>query len=183
MYPPLDGLDVDQQIEVLAFMQAKGFTPAGRGAGGRFQRRPGGRGQPQLANGPARVMPPRGRADMTCVNCNRKGRSASECRQPKREKHERLCFTCNKAGHEARNCPDKPAMGARPPIKAIEDAGPARRVAVMAIANKPCAQQPHLGDFIRSAATTPTRNRFQPLTLGMWQDIAAEVKSTTVSAP
>ena len=102
VYPALDGLDVDPQIEVLVIMRAKGFTPAGRGAGGRFQRRPGGSGQPQLTNGPARGMPPRGRADMKCVNCNCKGHAASECRQPKREKHEILCFTCNKAGHEAR---------------------------------------------------------------------------------
>ena len=39
--PALDGLDVDQKVEVLAFMKARGFTPAGRNAGGRFQRRPG----------------------------------------------------------------------------------------------------------------------------------------------
>ena len=76
IYPALDGLDVEQQVEVLAFMKARGFTPAGRGAGGRFQRRPGGRGQPMVKDGPPRVMPPRGRADMTCVNCNHKGHSA-----------------------------------------------------------------------------------------------------------
>ena len=46
----------------------------------------------------SRALPPRGRADMTCVNCNRKGHAASECRQPKREKHDSVCFTCNKAG-------------------------------------------------------------------------------------
>ena len=85
VYPARDGLDVEQRVEVLARMKARGFTPAGRGAGGRFQRRC----QPMLKDGPPRVMPPRGRADMTCVNCNRKGHSASECRQPKREKHER----------------------------------------------------------------------------------------------
>ncbi len=28
----LDGLDVEQRVEVLAFMKARGFTPAGRGA-------------------------------------------------------------------------------------------------------------------------------------------------------
>ena len=157
----LDGLDVDQRVEVLAFMKARGSTPAGRGDGGRFEQRPGGRGQPQLANGPARAMPPRGRADMTCVNCNRKGHAASECRQPKREKHERLCFTCNKAGHEARNCPDKPAAGARP-INAIEDAGVGRVATVFAITEKPRTQQSQLGDFIRGtpARATPTRNRF-----------------------
>jgi hypothetical protein len=53
---------------------------------------------------------------------------------------------------------------------------------VMAITNKPCVQQPQLGDFIRSTAVTPTRNRFQPLTLGVWQQIAADVKSTAMSA-
>ena len=119
VYPALDGLDIDEEVEVLAFMKARGFTPAGRGAGGRFQRRPGGRGQPMLKDGPPRAMPPHGRADQTCVNCSRKGHSASECRQPKREKHERLCFTCNKPGHEARACPDKPAIGARPRSKPL----------------------------------------------------------------
>ena len=81
---------------------------------------------------------------MTCVNCNRKGHAASECRQPKPEKHQRSCFTCNKAGHEARDCPDRPR-----PIKAIEDAGAPRRVAIVfAITEKPRMQQPQLGDFI-----------------------------------
>ena len=119
---------------------------------------------------------------MTCMNCNRKGHAASECRQPKRDKHERLCFTCNKAGHEARNCPGEPAVGARP-IKAIEDAG-ARRVATeCAIAEKPRAQPSQLGDFVRSAPTrpTPTSNRFQPLRLGIWQQIAADVARETSS--
>ena len=46
VYPALDGLDGDQRIDVLAFMRAKGFTPAGRSAGRRLQRRPGGRGHP-----------------------------------------------------------------------------------------------------------------------------------------
>ena len=113
---------------------------------------------------------------MTCVNCSRKGHAASECRQPKREKHERLCFTCNKAGHEARNCPDKHAVGERP-IKAIEDAGASCVATVLAITEKPRTQQSQLGDFIRSAPArpTPTSNRFQPLALGIWQEIAADV--------
>ena len=99
-------------MEVFAVMRAKGYTPACRGAGGRFQRRPGGRGQ--LADDPARDMPPRGRADMKCVNCTRKGHAASECRQPRREKSDRLCFSCNRPGHEARACPNKPAASPRP---------------------------------------------------------------------
>ena len=43
IYPALDGLDVESRVEVLAFMKARGFAPAGRGARGRFRRRPGGR--------------------------------------------------------------------------------------------------------------------------------------------
>ena len=119
---------------------------------------------------------------MTCVNCSRRGHAASEFRQPTREKHERLCFTCNKSGHEARNCPDKPAVGARP-VKAIEDAGARRVATVFAFTEKPRTQASQLGDFIRSAQArpTPTSNRFQPLTLGIWQEIAAKVKPTAAS--
>ena len=36
--------DVNEQVEILAFMRARGMSPAGRGAAGRFQRAPGGRG-------------------------------------------------------------------------------------------------------------------------------------------
>ena len=131
---------------------------------------------------PPRAMLPRGRADMSCVNCTRKGHAASECRQPKRKNHKRWCFTGNKAGHEARNCPDKPAVGARP-IKAIEDAGARRVATVFAITEKPRTQASQLGDFIRSAPArpTPTSNRFQPLTFGIWKDIAAEEESTAAA--
>ena len=171
-YPELDNLDVDQRVEVLAFMRARGFTPAGRNAGGRFVKRPGGRGQ---SSGPVREapreMPPRSRADMTCVNCNRKGHSASECRQPRVEKKDRKCFLCNKPGHEAKSCPNK---GQSQPVKAIEDAP--RRVPVLAVTEKPKVQQPQFGDFIRSTAQrTSTSNRFRPLTVGDWQEIASEV--------
>ena len=83
---------------------------------------------------------------------------------------------CNKPGHEARNCLDKPAAGARP-IKAIEDAGVRRVATVFAITDKPRTQQSQLGDFIRRAPAraTPTRNRFQPPSLSVWQEIAADV--------
>ena len=175
IYPALDGLDVEQQLEVFAFMNAQGFTPAGRGAGGRFQRRLGGRGQP--SGGPARDMPPRGRADMTCVNCSRKGHAASKCRQPRREKSDLLCFTCNEPGHEARASPSKPVVPARP-VKAIEESiAPRRAVSISVVTEKPRTQQPQLGDIIRTAParTATTANRFRPLGLGVWQDIAAEV--------
>ena len=97
IYPDLEGLDVEQRIEVLAFMRARGYAPAGRGARGRFIPKLGGRGQ-QLREAP-REMPPRSRADMTCVNCNRKGHSTSECRQPQVEKKDRKCFLCDTPGH------------------------------------------------------------------------------------
>ena len=102
--------DPAEQIEILAFMRARGMSPAGRGVAGRFQRAPGGRGQgvperPRMApfGRPAqREVPPRGRADMSCINCGRNGHAASECRQAKVEKGDRPCFTCGKTGHEAR---------------------------------------------------------------------------------
>ena len=159
-------------------MRAKGFTPTGRNAGGRFVRKPGGRGH-GATGGTAREMPPRGRADMTCVNCNRKGHSASECRQPRVERKNKKCFICNRPRHEAKACPNKPASAPRP-IKAIEDAGARCTPSVFRVTEKPKSQQAQLGDFIRTLTLerAPT-NRVQPLTLGMWQDIAAVAKSTT----
>ena len=135
-------------------------------------KRPGGRGQ---SGGPARAapgeMPPRSRADMTCVNCNRKGHSASECRQPRVVKKGRKCFLCNKPGHEVKNCSNK---GQSQPVKAIEDAP--RMVPVLALTEKPKVQQPQFGDFIRSTAQrTSTSNRFRPLTVEDWQGIASDV--------
>ena len=79
-YEGFEGLEFDQRIEVLAFMRARGFQPTGRGATGRFQRAPGGRGQvgsgPRAGAPPAREVPPRGRTDITCINCGRKGHAA-----------------------------------------------------------------------------------------------------------
>ena len=79
-------------------------------------------------------------------------------------------------GHEARKCPDKPVAGAVT-IKTIEHAGVKCVAALMCITDKPRTQQLQLGDFIRAAPAKPTttRNIFQPLSLSVWQDIAAEV--------
>ena len=80
------------------------------------------------------------------------------------------------ARHEARNCPNK----SQQPVKAIGDAQRPvhlRVATVFAITEKPHVQQPQLGDFIRAAPArqTATRNRFQPLSLSVWQEIAADV--------
>ena len=116
---------------------------------------------------------------MSCINCGRKGHAASECRQAKVEKGDRPCFTCGKTGHEARMCPNKPA--ARAPLKALEDVP--RRVATLCVTDAdgfktvpPHRSGQRLGYFI---ASTPkprcNGNRFRPLSLEDWQDVAAEV--------
>ena len=155
-------------------MKAKGFTPAGRGVRRRLSRRPGGRGQPSgcVARD---IMPPRDRADMTCLNCNRKGHAGSECRQPTKEKAVRLCFLCNTPGHAARACPNKPPAPPRP-IKAIEDAGAPRRTPlIFFVTEKPKSQPAQFGDFIRAAPARKSANIFQPLSLSVWQGIATDV--------
>ena len=163
--------DPAEQIEIIAFMRARGFMPAGRGAAGRFQRAPGGRGQgapekPRMAPY-GREVSPRGRADMSCTNCGRKGHAASECRQAKVEKGDRPCFTCGKTGHEARMCPEKPK--ARAPLKSIVDSP--RQVAVMCPTDAdgfktvpPRRSGQRLGDFIASTpAPRCNSNRFHSL--------------------
>ena len=54
---------------------------------------------------------------------------------------------------------------------------------VFAIRDKPRTQQSQLGDFIRATPTkqTPARNRFQPLSLSVWQEIVAELNSTAAT--
>ena len=55
---------------------------------------------------------------------------------------------------------------------------------VFAITDKPRTQQSQLGGFIRAAPARATRmlNRFQPLSLRVWQEMAAEVKSTAANS-
>ena len=173
--PGLDQMEVKAQVEIFAFMKARGYTPAGRGASGRFQRSPGNRGQRAGPSQGQRVQPPpRGRADMSCINCGRKGHSAQECREEKKEKGEIPCFTCGKTGHEARNCPNKTA--ARKEVRAIEDAPgnerkPAKVFCIQDAPQKPKSQGQQLGDFI-GAPKHQNSNRYQPLSLEQWQNIA-----------
>ena len=135
--PRLGDMEVEAKVEILAFMQAQGYKPAdSRGASGRFVRPPGCRGQtaPTGSGGgfPRREVPPKGRGDLSCVNCGRKGHAASECRQPRGEKGERPCFQCGTPGHESCNCPDKGKI----PIKALEDA-PRRPPPVFCVTARP----------------------------------------------
>ena len=107
---------------------------------------------------------------MNCVNCGRKGHAASVCSQPRKEKGERPCFTCGKVGHEARACPDKPA--ARAPLKAItmgpaEQGGPKKQYVFCVTALE---RKAPLGGFIKDKGHV-NHNRFQPLTLDVWQGL------------
>ena len=86
--------------------RGRSSQPPQRGAGARGQ-------PPRSASAP--VTPPRDRADAQCVNCNRKGHTAQECRQPKVDKSQRKCFLCDKPGHLARDCRERKA-----PIQAVQ---------------------------------------------------------------
>ena len=164
--------DVEEQVEILAFMKQSGFRPPTRGQGGprRFVPRAGAPARTGPAARPG-APPPRSRTDITCINCNRKGHTASECRQPKVEVKDRKCFLCDKVGPLARDCPTKKA-----PLKAIEDAGARQRPAVMMVQLAPPKPQGgQLADHIRAAPGRRNANRFQPLTMekvSFWEDVA-----------
>ena len=72
--------DTEEQIEILAFMRLSGFRPPTRGQGGPRRFAPRNGAHPR--SGPAArfgAPPPRNRTDISCINCNRKGHTASEC--------------------------------------------------------------------------------------------------------
>ena len=187
--PAFDEKEIPEQVEILAFMRAKGFSPAGRGAAGRFVRKPGGRGQsgspPAAGRAAPRTgyMPPRDKRDIKCANCGRDGHAALDCRQPKVERSARLCFTCGKAGHESRACPDKDK--ARRPVAAVETSGPQRLQSTFCVTAVDAdgfqtvrrglrrAQGQELGDFIREKPRHNS-NRFHALGLAEWQKLGAE---------
>ena len=176
--------DVEEQVEILAFMKQSGFRPPTRGQGGprRFVPRAGA----PARTGPAArfgAPPPRNRTDITCINCNRKGHTASECKQPRVEVKDRKCFLCNKTGHVARDCPDKN----KAPLKAIEDAGTRQRPAIMMVQLAPPRPQGgQLADHIRAAPGRKNANRFQPLTMekvDFWEDVAKKSSPPTAHQP
>ena len=120
--------DVEEQAEILAFMRQSGFRPSTRGQGGprRFAPRAGPPGTGPAAHPGA--PPPRDCKDIICINCNRKGHTQSESKQPRVDVKDRKCFTCGKPGHVARDCSEKKA-----PMKAILVAGAAQRQTVMCV--------------------------------------------------
>ena len=186
--PPLEVEEPHpDEDELMARLKQSGFRPPTRGQGGprRFVPRPGA----PARTGPAArfgTPPPRSRTDITCINCNRKGHTASECKQPRVEVNDRKCFLCDKPGHVARDCKERKA-----PLKAIEDAGSRQRPAVMMVQLAPPRPRPqdgNLGDHIRKAAPTArvNQNRFQPLTLDkvvFWEDVAKASAPPTARQP
>ena len=87
----------EQAIELNALMN-KRFVRSGPPRGRSVpppQRGAGFRGQPlRSASAPVRT-PPRERADVQCVNCNRKGHTAQDCRQQKVDKFQRKYMLCD----------------------------------------------------------------------------------------
>ena len=123
---------------------------------------------------PARP-PPRDRADVQCINCNRKGHTAQDCRQPRVEKDKRKCFLCDQPGHVARDCKER-----RPPIKAFEHARVGSRSDPAFLGRVQIAdtddfipvkrglrqQEPHFGDFIRATPRMSfASSRYRELTV------------------
>ena len=176
----MDLAPVDRAAEINAFMQTRfnqrsrtGPPPRGRPTQpGRFQ-------TSRSASAPARP-PPRDKADVQCINCNRKGFTAQECRQPKVDNAQRTCLLCNKTGHIARDCKERPA-----PIQAIQQQ-PLQRgsqdpacLGCVQVADPDGfipvrrglrAQDANLGDFIRASTAdrkshAARSNRFRELTV------------------
>ena len=143
-----------------------------------MQRTPGGRVAPQA------YMPPRGRSDLSCINCGKKGEhQTKDCPMAQQDKSKRPCFNCGKPGCIARTCPQKK----RPGIKMIADAQPVvpqvAPVAMVSAAGRPKAsifaltvapegevkrrpQETTLADFMvpkQSKQHKLGKNRFIPL--------------------
>ena len=173
------GLAPDEQAaEINAFVTKK-FVRRGTAGGaprGRPERPTGpGRFPPRSASVPARP-PPRDRADIQCIICNRKGHTAQDCRQPRVEKYQRKCFLCDKPGHVARDCKERKA-----PIKVVEQRGNGQPafLGCVQIADADGftpvkrglrQQEANLGDFIRTSTAERKShaarcNRFRELTV------------------
>ncbi len=151
-------------------MAKQGFRfkrPQGGGSGGRPAQRTGPQFRFGDAPGRSAVPPPRGRSDISCANCGRKGHAASECRQPKVELADRPCFNCGKTGHKAAQCRE----AKKAPVKAIEDAkqSPAFLGCVQIAPAKPKPQPAHVADFIPLTNKKRNNNRYQPLTQELTQ--------------
>ena len=98
----MDLAPVDRAAEINAFMQ-KRFNQGSRSQPRGQPTQPGRFQTSRSASAPVRP-PPRDRADVQCIICNRKGHTAQECRQPKVDKSQRKYFLCDKPGHIAKDC-------------------------------------------------------------------------------
>ena len=121
-------------------------------------------------------MPPRGRQDMSCVNCGAKGHSGAECKKARVDRKDQPCFVCGKTGHQARLCPNKPKPGGVAPVHALTDSGVPRKVQVMMMSTV----EPKVGDYIKTqkGRGQVNHNRYQELTLEneeFWRDVKESV--------
>ena len=55
---------------------------------------------------------------MTCVNCGKKGHTAANCTEDKKELKDRPCFKCGKPGHRSFECPEKKPV--KKPVQVVE---------------------------------------------------------------
>ena len=129
----------------------------GRGAGGRFTKRP----QPKRGPNASRSSDRSPDKKSKCTMCGG-DHSRDKCPKGYVEPSKRPCFNCGKFGHRAANCPDKPA-------RALEQEG---RILVCevcdddeyqlipkskTIASRPMPRRAVLGDFLK------TSNRFEAI--------------------
>ena len=84
-------------LDIPAMARARGINPEQAFTPG------GGRGRDGKKTGYA---PPRGREDPRCVNCCKKGHTASACGAQTKDKHERPCLNCGEPGHLKAGCPN-----------------------------------------------------------------------------
>lgn len=182
----LQSFDSGDRAEILAFVrkrfqQGKRDEP-NRGQAGRFTGQAQGGGGFRAA-GVAPRLPPRSKADMSCVNCGQKGNMASECSQPKADMGKRPCFTCGGTGHLARNCPNPKKQS----LKLFDaQATPVKTafLGCVTVANdldaegftrvgRPRAQGARVLDFVsRESAQNASKNRCRASTTGDFEEYA-----------
>ena len=190
----LETEDVEEQVEILAVMRQKGFRAPTRGQGGRkFNRTPGGRVATNT------YVPPKGRSDLSCINCGKKGdHRTQDCPLGQQDKSKRPCFNCGRPGCIAKTCPHKKRPGIKmltdapraeaqsppavAPVAMLTAARPKASVFAIGIAPDKCNRTANLGGFMKQKSNQKQRknNRFQPLALEDWESILESVESDAV---